>query len=260
MGKSFRKSMIVADAAGLVVACASEVPPAIDDRAQADLALIARHPHKALCGAVGPGRARCHAQIRMTDDASAPYATSAPSGFGPSDLASAYNFASAPSPTGLTVALVDAYARRLVERRHLLLRHQVGQLVRRRGRGRLRQGRRPHVQLAMRRLLLTSMVLLLAPVARGQGTAAAASAPGDESYLAAYKALKPQELDAKKIDALPQQAFRRIEVKQRMRSASFGHSTTLVVPVVEGHPKREFYVEFGKSTNRPGQLFGPFPL
>ena len=116
--------------------------------------------------------------------------------------------------------------------------------------------------VAMPRLLLasvSSVLLLLAPVARGEGAPPEASQPADSDVLAAYHALKPDALQAKKIDALPQGKFRRIEVKQRMRSASFGHSTTLAVPVQEG-PARQFFVEYGRSTNRPAQLFGPFAL
>ena len=112
----------------------------------------------------------------------------------------------------------------------------------------------------MRSLLLASMVLLLAPVARGDGAPPEAGQPApsdDDSYVAAYKALAAQELQAKKIDALPAGDFKRIEVKQRIKSASFGHQTTLAVP--KSNPK-QFFVEFGRSTNRPAQTFGPFEL
>ena len=78
------------------------------DLAQADLAQVVRHPTKALCDAALPGHRRCHAVIRMTDDGVRPFASSTPSGFGPSDLISAYNLASAPSGAGRTVAIVDA--------------------------------------------------------------------------------------------------------------------------------------------------------
>ena len=109
----------------------------------------------------------------------------------------------------------------------------------------------------MRSLLLASMMLLLAPVARGDGVPSEASQPADDAYVAAYKALKPDALEAKKVDALPAGGFRRIEVKQRIKSASFGHSTTLAVPL--SNPN-QFFVEVGKSTNRPAQSFGPFEL
>ena len=112
----------------------------------------------------------------------------------------------------------------------------------------------------MKRLLLASMLLLLAPVARGDGAPAEASQSADDSYLAAYNALKPGEIESKKIDALPQVESKRIEVKQRVRSASFGHKISLVVPITNGQPKREYYVEYGRSTNRPAEQFGPFSL
>ena len=58
----------------------------------------------------------------------------------------------------------------------------------------------------------------------------------------------------------------RIDVSDRIRSISFGHSTTLLVPAgVTGHPRnpsraRFFYVEYGVSTNAPGAIFGPFVI
>jgi len=116
----------------------------------------------------------------------------------------------------------------------------------------------------MRNLLLDSMFLLCAAAARadvGVPAAAAKTAaaqPSDDAYRAAFKALKPEELSARKIDALPQVDLRRIDASAKVRSASFGHKTTLLVPSAAG--KREFYVEYGKSTNRPAQLFGPFSL
>jgi hypothetical protein len=66
------------------------------------LASIVQHPTVDLCGEVRVGGARCHAKMRtdVTNNAS-------PSGFGPSDLKSAYNLP-ASGGTGMTVAIVDA--------------------------------------------------------------------------------------------------------------------------------------------------------
>jgi hypothetical protein len=47
-----------------------------------------------------------------------------------------------------------------------------------------------------------------------------------------------------------------VDVSERMRSASFGHTTVLLVPP----SAQEFYVEWGRSTNRPPAWFGPFPV
>ena len=64
--------------------------------------------HAAVCpGAADPGSARCHARV-VIDGKGEPLATSAPSGYGPSDLRSAYNVTGTGSAT-TTVAIVDAY-------------------------------------------------------------------------------------------------------------------------------------------------------
>ena len=63
--------------------------------------------HKAVCGRVVGAVARCHAHV-VTDDSGRPLATSAPSGYAPSDLSSAYNVASSGNSSTL-VAIVDAY-------------------------------------------------------------------------------------------------------------------------------------------------------
>src|SRR5438128_1113091 len=58
------------------------------------------------CGPAGEGEARCFAHI-VTDANGNPNATSAPGGFGPADLVSAYKVPA--SSSTLTVAIVDAY-------------------------------------------------------------------------------------------------------------------------------------------------------
>ena len=78
-----------------------------------------------------------------------------------------------------------------------------------------------------------------------------------EAVVAAYHALTPPDVEAKKIDALPSGvSFERIDVSAKIRSASFGHTTTLLVPA-DG---KQFFVEYGRSTNRPASLYGPFPV
>lgn len=61
------------------------------------------------CGAVGVGSARCHAIVVVPDGHASSNTT--PSGYGPSDLRSAYNLAAAAASNGggQTVAIVDAY-------------------------------------------------------------------------------------------------------------------------------------------------------
>ena len=59
-----------------------------------------------VCPSAQPMTARCHAWV-VTDASGSPLATAAPSGFGPSDLQSAYGLSA--SGSGGTVAIVDAY-------------------------------------------------------------------------------------------------------------------------------------------------------
>jgi subtilase family serine protease len=65
---------------------------------------------KAVCGPTAAGEARCFAHV-VTDAKGTPVTTLTPSGFGPSDLLSAYNLASAATSAGSsqTIAIVDAY-------------------------------------------------------------------------------------------------------------------------------------------------------
>jgi subtilase family serine protease len=74
---------------------------------------LAAHPHghsAHVCGPVNPHFARCDADV-VTDSSGTPFVSSAPAGYGPSDLLSAYALASAAAQNGSgeTVAIVDAY-------------------------------------------------------------------------------------------------------------------------------------------------------
>ena len=69
-------------------------------------AALAR-PSKHVCGPAAVGAARCHALV-VTDSKGAPLATSTPSGYGPSDLRSAYKLTATGSSTQ-TIGIVDAY-------------------------------------------------------------------------------------------------------------------------------------------------------
>jgi hypothetical protein len=112
----------------------------------------------------------------------------------------------------------------------------------------------------MGRILLTA--------ASGFACAAAAAsldAAQIEAVRAAYKALASADIEARPAAALPADFdYERIDVSSRMRSASFGHTTTLLVAVPRAAGDKpspsEFWVEYGKSTNFPARLFGPFPV
>ena len=76
-----------------------------------------------------------------------------------------------------------------------------------------------------------------------------------DAVVRSYRALTPEQIEAKKLGSAPfGTTFTRIDVSERIRSTSFGHATLLLVaPSV-----LEFYVEHGRSTNRPPAWFGPF--
>ncbi|MGN6275553.1 MAG: S53 family peptidase [Solirubrobacterales bacterium] len=66
--------------------------------------------HQRVCGPVMLGEARCDSAI-VTNAGGKPLVTSAPAGYGPGELRSAYNLAaaSASNGSGQTIAIVDAY-------------------------------------------------------------------------------------------------------------------------------------------------------
>jgi subtilase family serine protease len=65
-----------------------------------------RFEHARVCPSAAPASARCHSLVRV-DGAGNPLANANPSGYGPADLASAYNLASS-GGAGQTIAIVDA--------------------------------------------------------------------------------------------------------------------------------------------------------
>src|SRR5439155_18486235 len=69
-------------------------------------AALAR-PQKAVCGPAAVGTVRCHAHV-ITDRHGNPFATSAPTGYGPADLRGAYNLTGTGTSTQQTIAIVDA--------------------------------------------------------------------------------------------------------------------------------------------------------
>jgi hypothetical protein len=90
------------------------------------------------------------------------------------------------------------------------------------------------------------MIVLLAQMG---GTAA----PPTGAAQNAYRKLTADQLTAKKIETPPKDA-QRIDVSERIRSASFGHKTWLLV----SPDGKQYWVEYGASTNTKAALFGPF--
>jgi hypothetical protein len=72
----------------------------------------------------------------------------------------------------------------------------------------------------------------------------------------AYQKLTSQQIEAKRTTAKPPQDARRIDVSAKIRSASFGHKTWLYI-APDG---KQFWVEYGRSTNTKAGLFGPFSV
>jgi hypothetical protein len=73
-----------------------------------------------------------------------------------------------------------------------------------------------------------------------------------------YMQLGSVAIEQKPCEALPSGVnVVRVDASSRIRSASFGHSTTLLVDA--NAPKR-YWVEYGRSTNHPAALYGPFEV
>ena len=77
-----------------------------------------------------------------------------------------------------------------------------------------------------------------------------------DAVKASYKALNSQAVESKTATEQPPKDAEKIDVSPRLRSASFGHTTTLIV----AHDGKSYWVEYGKSTNRPGGTYGPFAV
>ena len=80
------------------------------------------------------------------------------------------------------------------------------------------------------------------------------------SVRRAYGALPAAELLHKRLPHKPtsRRGFTEVDVSEKMRSASFGHTTSLLIPRTAA--PSVFYVHHGRSTNAPEAYFGPFKL
>ena len=106
------------------------------------------------------------------------------------------------------------------------------------------------------RALVAAALVMLPSLAHAGDKKPALTTGEEEAVVAAYHALKSPEPQSRKIDQLPEGELQRIEVSERIRSASFGHRTWLLVPA----GGKRFYVEYGRSTNTPAAFFGPFDV
>ena len=72
----------------------------------------------------------------------------------------------------------------------------------------------------------------------------------------AYQKLTSQQIEAKRTTDQPPKDARKIDISAKIRSASFGHKTWLIV-APDG---KQFWVEYGRSTNTKAGTFGPFSV
>jgi 3-methyladenine DNA glycosylase/8-oxoguanine DNA glycosylase len=72
-----------------------------------------------------------------------------------------------------------------------------------------------------------------------------------------YLALGSTAIEAKPSAAPDAAKVTRVDASQKIRSASFGHRTTLLVDVAQ---PTHYWVEYGKSTNTPAAVYGPFDV
>ena len=96
-------------------ACSSDSPtvitgPSASLNAVGNAGASMRFKNAKVCPSAAPGEARCHSFVRI-DNYGRPLPTTGPSGYGPADLQTAYQLASASASNGAgqTIAIVDAY-------------------------------------------------------------------------------------------------------------------------------------------------------
>jgi subtilase family serine protease len=111
------RTLLSIAALAALAACSSDSPlpptaitgPSDALNGAANTGLSMRFDHAKVCPSAAPGEARCHSLVRV-DNSGQPLATTAPSGYGPSDLQAAYALASVNTAgMGQTIAIVDAY-------------------------------------------------------------------------------------------------------------------------------------------------------
>src|SRR5712664_3141157 len=91
----------------LATACGGTESPNAEFKTDNPLATASSHRHKKVCSSAPAGHLRCHSWVRVNDVTGdvQPFVT--PAGFGPADLASAYQLP-AGGGAGITIAIVDA--------------------------------------------------------------------------------------------------------------------------------------------------------
>jgi len=88
-------------------ACGGTESPSAEFKNDSSLATASSHRHARVCGNAAAGHMRCHAWVRVNDLTGEVQPFVTPSGFGPVDLASAYQLP-ATGGANMTIAIVDA--------------------------------------------------------------------------------------------------------------------------------------------------------
>src|SRR5256885_14818595 len=91
----------------LVTACGGTESPSAEFKTDNPLATASSHRHKRVCSSAPAGHLRCHSWVRVNDVTGdvQPFVT--PAGFGPGDLASAYQLP-ANGGAGITIAILGS--------------------------------------------------------------------------------------------------------------------------------------------------------
>lgn len=102
-------------------------------------------------------------------------------------------------------------------------------------------------------LTLTALSLMLQVGDSGVTEAQKAAA------LSAFKASSSSVVESHKQQAPPSSSCCVVvDVSEPMRSASFGHTTQVLIPKHQSGSRFQYFIVYGNSTNRPGASFGPF--
>ncbi len=91
----------------LATACGGTESPNAEFKTDNPLATSSSHRHKKVCSSAPAGHLRCHSWVRVDDVTGDVQPFITPAGFGPADLASAYQLPAA-GGAGITIAIVDA--------------------------------------------------------------------------------------------------------------------------------------------------------
>ena len=106
-GGALRKAVLVVAVLIVAASCGGRIGSNDPAGRSTQRVVASSKQHRPVCPPVGPGLARCHSHI-VTDANDAVIFSTAPFGYGPSDLLSAYNVPQG-GGAGQTIGIVDAF-------------------------------------------------------------------------------------------------------------------------------------------------------